>query len=280
VDLVLDGGSFNGAYTLGALRYFKALEKRGRLRVVRLSGCSAGAFLAVAYATDTLDSVAVWGRRMMDDFRQSQCLRTLRSRSSDWVENYIDADQLEGLCRRVTITYHDSDNKKQISTNAFDSKEALKEILVRSSYLPFLVDGKTCYQDRYFDGLTPMLFWEKARPSVFITAMVPGYLHGAIVVKGSNTISTRHLEGAEDLHSFFMIGQPSRFCSYVDKWSFCRVVMFRLRSLLGLLFLMVSAWAGALSGWVPAWMRQHYVVQWARQFLRDFTRDCIARTCY
>ena len=40
LDLVLDGGAFNGVYMLGGLFYVKELERREKIQVKRVSCCS------------------------------------------------------------------------------------------------------------------------------------------------------------------------------------------------------------------------------------------------
>ena len=42
IDLVLDGGAFNGFYQLGSLKLIKQLEKKGYLKVNKISGVSVG----------------------------------------------------------------------------------------------------------------------------------------------------------------------------------------------------------------------------------------------
>ena len=52
IDLVFSGGAFNCIFGLGILYYIKALEERKLTKVVRVSGCSAGAILALWYITN------------------------------------------------------------------------------------------------------------------------------------------------------------------------------------------------------------------------------------
>ena len=56
LDVVLEGGVFNGSYELGILIFLKALEKKNYLKVNRLSGTSIGAVGAFKYLTDKLDT--------------------------------------------------------------------------------------------------------------------------------------------------------------------------------------------------------------------------------
>jgi len=55
IDLVLDGGVFNGSYLVGALFFLKEMEKRKYITVSRISGCSIGSLLGFLYLIDSLD---------------------------------------------------------------------------------------------------------------------------------------------------------------------------------------------------------------------------------
>jgi len=52
IDLVLDGGLFNGSYLIGALQFLKELERRKYIRVDRISGASIGSIVGLAYLSD------------------------------------------------------------------------------------------------------------------------------------------------------------------------------------------------------------------------------------
>ena len=49
IDLILDGGAFNGAFQYGILLYIKELETLKLLNVDKISGCSVGALLGTLY---------------------------------------------------------------------------------------------------------------------------------------------------------------------------------------------------------------------------------------
>ena len=55
LDLVLDGGIFNGSYLVGAMYFLKEMEKRKYITVERISGSSIGSIVAFLYYIDALD---------------------------------------------------------------------------------------------------------------------------------------------------------------------------------------------------------------------------------
>ena len=52
IDIIFDGGAFNGLIGQGVGLYIKSLMKLYKSKVVRVSGCSIGAFLATIFITD------------------------------------------------------------------------------------------------------------------------------------------------------------------------------------------------------------------------------------
>ena len=55
IDLVLDGGAFNGMFMIGSLFYIKELEDQNKIIIDRISGCSIGAFLGAMYLLNRMD---------------------------------------------------------------------------------------------------------------------------------------------------------------------------------------------------------------------------------
>ena len=55
LDIVLEGGGFNGSFELGALYFLKELEAQKYTSVDRISGASIGSLLGLCYLTNNLD---------------------------------------------------------------------------------------------------------------------------------------------------------------------------------------------------------------------------------
>ena len=73
LDLVIEGGAYNGYYGLGSLLLLKELEKQNYVIINRISGSSVGALFGTAFFFDKLDEIAgrLWGIKgqylMFDD---------------------------------------------------------------------------------------------------------------------------------------------------------------------------------------------------------------------
>ena len=56
IDLILDGGLFNGSYLVGALYFLKEMEKKNYIKINRISSCSIGSIIGFLYFIDYLNT--------------------------------------------------------------------------------------------------------------------------------------------------------------------------------------------------------------------------------
>ena len=70
VDLILDGGLFNGSYLVGALYFIKEMEARKYIKVERISGCSIGSIVGFLYFIDALDELPSLYESLLVDFKK------------------------------------------------------------------------------------------------------------------------------------------------------------------------------------------------------------------
>ena len=75
LDLVLDGGVFNGSYLVGALSFLKEMEKRNYIVVERISGCSIGSVVGFLYFIDALDTMPKFYDLVKKDFIENHFLK-------------------------------------------------------------------------------------------------------------------------------------------------------------------------------------------------------------
>ena len=58
---------------------------------------------------------------------------------------------------------------QQVLVSTYNSKEELLEVVIRSSFIPYLIDGNLSYKDRYCDGCSPYIFKKEDIPTLFIS---------------------------------------------------------------------------------------------------------------
>ena len=146
IDLILDGGAFNGVYMLGALFFLKELEKRKVVKIKRISGCSVGALLGCLYALDRLDIALYISNESFISFRKYQNLKKIRKKIFLlFYKNFQDYD-FSKLNGKFYLTYFDTKNGKQCLVKNYKCLTDVTDSLFKSMHVPFLIDGNTKYK--------------------------------------------------------------------------------------------------------------------------------------
>ena len=86
IDLVLDGGVFNGSYLAGALYFLKEMENRKYIIVDRISGCSIGSIVGFLYLMNRLDLVTNLYVEFNKEFKETYSLNIINYVKSNLAE--------------------------------------------------------------------------------------------------------------------------------------------------------------------------------------------------
>lgn len=218
IDLVLDGGLFNGSYLVGALYFLKEMERRNIIKIDRISGCSVGSIVALLYFNDNLDIITQIYEIVNSDFKKTHYLSILKNIKS-LLGNKIPENICEIVKNKLFISYYNVvKNKKRVKC-IYNNIDEIINTIIRSSFIPFLIDGNLMYENKYIDGLTPYIF--KTKPNVKILYLdLFGYdkLNNLFNIKNEKTNYHRILSGLLDIHNFFIKQSNTQMCSYVNDW--------------------------------------------------------------
>lgn len=218
IDLILEGGIFNGSYMMGVLFYLKELEKRKIIQIKRVSGTSIGSLLAFIYLIDGLDALLPIYSMIYQHFKQ-KCNLELYKQMGTFLESVIPEDVCQRVHKKLFIKYHHVPKRKSVIKSSYTSKEDIMETIVRSSYVPFLIDGKVLHEQQYLDGLLPFVFKErKDRRIMYIDLLGINKITHLICVKNEESNSHRILSGMLDVHYFFLKQQTTSMCSFCHQW--------------------------------------------------------------
>ena len=219
LDLVLDGGIFNGSYLVGALYFLKEMEKRKYIKICRISGCSIGSVAAFLYIIDCLDisenfySIIFEQLKKTHNLNISQVLRSI-------LENKIPDDICSKVNNKLYITYTNIKKIKSKTKSTYKNKEEIINTIIKSSYIPFFMDGNLLFENKYIDGIIPYIF-EVRNDRKILHLDLFGYdkIKYLINIKNEKTNFHRILSGVLDIHNFFIKQTTTDMCSYVNEWS-------------------------------------------------------------
>jgi hypothetical protein len=219
LDLVLDGGVFNGSYLVGALSFLKEMEKRNYIKVERISGCSIGSVVGFLYFIDALDTMPKFYDMAKKNFKETYNLPLIKVLKT-YLGERIPGDVCEKVNGKLYICYNNiKKGTKSIKLQYKDVDEIMNTI-VKSCYIPYLIDGEMLYENKYMDGGTPYIFNVEPGKKILYMDLFGydkiGYLFN---VKNENTNYHRILSGLLDIHNFYIKQSDTQMCSYVNDWS-------------------------------------------------------------
>ena len=237
INLILDGGGFNGAYTAGCIYYIKKLEKNNISKINYISGCSIGALLGFLYLTDKLEYAPIFYNSLLNKSRNDIIVNNLPKLINDFIK---DSD-IDKVNNKLFISYYDVDTLKHNVQSTFANREELVDILIRSSYVPYLIDGQLKYKDKYCDGFLPYLFNKSNIKTIFISLVNISNITETIYTKNDKDIWNKLFKGLDDINFFFNNSKykHSLYCSYLDKWNVIDFILFKFREFFTLCFIII-----------------------------------------
>ena len=224
IDLILDGGVFNGSYLIGALYFLKEMEKRKYIKIQRISGCSIGSIASFLYYIDCLDLFQQIYTNVFHDFKKNYHLKNIMYLQS-YLESYIPENICERVNKKMYVTYYNIQKKKKIVKNTYKNKEEIIRTLIKSCYVPFLIDGNLLHKEKYMDGINPYIFKKtinhekQERKILYLDLFGYDKLTHLLNIKNEKTNFHRILSGLLDIHNFYIKQSHTQMCSYVDQWS-------------------------------------------------------------
>jgi len=263
LDLVLNGGAFNGSYLAGTLSFLKEMERRDMVRIERISGCSVGAIAALFYCMDSLDFVPKLYDTMKNHLR-SHCslevLKTLQSQLEE--ENRIPSDLCDRVNGKLFVCYHDLKRNKKVVKSTFKDLNDVMESIIRSCYIPFFIDHHMVYKKRYMDGVHAHVFpREKGKRVLYIELLSYDKIVQSVSIKNEKTNFHRVLEGLLDIHSFYMKQSNTSMCSFVDTWTWWHHVNYWLKLVVERMLVATVMAMQYMSKFIDKDFRQHILVK-------------------
>ena len=228
IDVVFDGGAFNGIIEQGIAMYLKTMEENGKIKVHRVSGCSIGAFIALVYVTnkffDFEASFLRISKHLKEHHNLLECARTAKT----YIFEQLTENDIYKLNDTLYITYYDMELSQQVTVSRFDSREQLYECIMRTSHIPFLSNKEFKYNERYVDGLTPHIFKDGKRNALFVSTLTRKKICRMMISSVETNCTSRLITGVADADDFFS-RRSSDVCSWVNDWRFYHFYLFRVR---------------------------------------------------
>jgi len=235
LDIVLEPGSFNGAYEIGGLMFLQEMEKHKFFTVGRISGSSIGAFAAFLYFTDNLHKYIEIYEYLCKSFLENITIEKLKDVMLEMV-NSIDDDLFKTLQHnKLYITTYDVQKMQQIIKSDYKTREDIVDAVLKSCHLPLLINGHIFFKSNgeyFFDGGMPYIFRMRENDPkyriIYLSVTTLGKLKKILNIKGEKTAYGRILEGILDVYTFFHEKKETIMTSFVHEWNWQHFLRLRL----------------------------------------------------
>lgn len=216
MDVIFDGGMFNGSYLTGVSFYLKDLERVNHIKIHRISACSVGAFIGVLYLSNLLSKSIGLYNFTYKYFKRYSNIPIAKFISK--VAKILPENICELVNGRLFINYTDIVTRTSVVKSTFRNSDELIETLYLTSFIPF-ISGKTfAYKGRYIDGLLPHIFpLRDDRQILYID------LHGnmskvkdIVCIKNEPSNVYRIMYGVLSVHELFGRHSPSVLCYFIN----------------------------------------------------------------
>ena len=219
LDLVLDGGIFNGSYLIGALYFIREMERRKYVKIERVSGCSIGSIVAFLYFIDSLDIMHELYDIVRDEFKNKFSLHVIKKLKT-YLKDRIPDNICDKVNGRLFICYNNIKTHKKVVKSQYKDVDEIIDTIIKSCYIPFLIDNNVFYKKKYIDGMNAFIFKKEFNKKILHMDLL-GYDKIAYTLNIKNEKSNYHrvLTGLLDIHSFYIKKTSTSMCSFVNDWS-------------------------------------------------------------
>lgn len=284
LDVVLEGGAFNGGFLYGALLFLRELKKKNHVVIRRMSGCSIGAILSFLFLVGRLEEMEKYYETLRKHLKKNLNVK-ISKRMLERNMREIKGDAFNKIRSGVLyISYYDTEKKKLVVQNEFKSKKDLLDALLKSSHFPFLIDGKCLRNKRYVDGLVPYIFSQRERrPSeriLYMTINRFSQLKGMFNTRNETSMKGRALEGAIDAYNFFLRGKETKICSYVHQWSMIDFTKIRIKQFLSVILVYLIHMGVKIHRLVDPHLRKLEIYNRILPIINAYYRDMVLLICF
>jgi len=213
------------------LYFLKEMEKRKYIQIERISGCSVGSIAAFLYFIDGLDLISDLYTSILHDFKKKHNLEFIKK-----LKNYLFCKIPHDICNQINgklyITYNNIKKGTKIVKSNYKSIDEIINTIIKSCYIPYLIDGNILYDNKCMDGINPYIFNKETNKKILYLDLFGFDKIGNLLnVKNEKTNFHRILSGLLDVHSFYIKQSNTQMCSYVNDWSIHNILFNYLKIL-------------------------------------------------
>jgi hypothetical protein len=286
VDLVIDGGAFNGSYVIGSLYYFKEMEKQKYLKINRISGCSVGALCGFLFFINKLDEGINYYKMLKNSFQVNNDLRVLYEWFDNFKVEHLTTDMYKLVSNRLTLTYFDTNLMKTIIRDTYTSNDDLIDCLIKTSFIPYIGNGDFSY-NKCIDGGIPHLIKPFMKNQKLINNKII-YIHltsvnrilKCFVVKNEVNGYERIFDGIHLTHNFFFKKKDNDLITCVNDWPYYNYGVYYLQQLCLLIIYYILIYTKKYIEYLPYDINSNEFISELSKIGRNLFYSYITKFCF
>jgi hypothetical protein len=238
LDITMSGGAFNANYLVGCLYFLREMQSRNKIRIHRMSSCSASSLIAFLFLTNNLELFKDKLYEMtVTSFKNNKTFIFTESTLQNMIDTIKcslppdDETTLKIINKKLYITFFDVKRRTKVVKKKYKTLHDVFETIKKSSYIPFItMKDELLYCNRYMDGCTPYIFERnEKRKQLFISMLGRDKIKDSVVLKNDKNGVHKIINGMLDAYYFFFRGcKGTSMCSYIDNWSFSTSLKYKL----------------------------------------------------
>jgi hypothetical protein len=156
----------------------------------------------------------------------------------DMLKDSVPEDICEKVNNKLFICYNNIVKGKKIVKSKYKSQDEIFNSIIKSCFIPYLIDGNCLYENKYIDGINPYIFNKEPNKKILYLDLF-GYdkIGNLINIKNEKSNFHRILSGLLDIHSFFIKKSSTQMCSYVNDWNFINILFNYVKFLIEKVFI-------------------------------------------
>lgn len=278
IDLVLDGGMFNGSYLIGGLYFLKEMEKRKYIKIERISGCSIGSIMGFLYHIDALHLAEKLYGKFFNNFKKEHHL-TIMLKLGKLLNEFIPTNICSQIKNKFYVTYYNISIGKKIIKHKYKDKEDIIQSLIKSCFVPVIINGEILYENKFLDGINPYIFPVSKRKILYMDLYGLDKLLDMACIKNEKTNIHRILSGLLDIHTFFLREKNTSMCSYVQNWNFKNNIIYFIKSKLEAMNIIIISLLVFIKKHIPHELKTNSFYKMWLNILYDFYHKFIGCYC-
>jgi len=234
LDIILEGGAFNGMYEVGVLLFIKELEKQAFIKVDRISGVSIGSLMGFSYFTDNLELSMEYYKELREYWKHNFNLNIYEETLKKTINEMKEEDFNNIKNGKLFINYNNVDTLEHTVQDNYNDRNDLMNAILKSSHLPYITNDKMCQEHFFIDGGSPFIFYDREknteRKILYVSINTLSKMTKMMNVKEINC-EGKVLAGILECYNLFHSNQKNNLCSFIHQWNSYDFIILRFKEI-------------------------------------------------